>query len=160
MMNRVSRNKNYHLHSSAPLPRIIIARDLLITILAWGVALFLAWDFLQQVALGLFYELDNDPLNDMDWLLFIEPLKVSFLFSTTVLLFIVAWTIHNVLLLMRTRKYENRKTPPLRLHKEVRAYGCSEEAVRQWRKEKVLTVSIDNQGQILEVTSLEVGNNP
>lgn len=157
-MNRVSRNKNYHLHSSTPLPKIITIRDLLITSLAWGMALFFAWDILQQVALGLFYELDNDPRNDLDWLLFIEPLKISLLFSSTVLLFIMAWTIHNLLLLMRTRKYENRKTPPLRLHKEVKAYGCSEEAVRKFRKEKILTVSIDNQGKILEVTALEVGN--
>ena len=159
-MNRVTRNKNYHLHSITPLPRMIIFRDLLLTSLAWGLALFLAWDFLQQTAMGLLHELDNDPLNDLDWKLFIEPLKISLFFSSTVIIFIVAWTINNLLLLMRTRKYKNRKTHPLQIHKEVQAYGCSEKAVRQWRKEKIITVSIDNQGQILETIALKVGNPP
>lgn len=151
-MNRISKNQTYRIQSTKKLPLLIVFRDLVLTLLAWSLAIYLCGDFILQLTYGLLHEFDSDPLNDLDWALFAKNLRISFLFSGSVLTFIFAWAISNLLLLRRTQRLEGINVPQLKLKKEVEAYGCSEEDVRKWRKEKIVTVSIDDTGQILSVT--------
>lgn len=151
-MTRVARNRSYHVYSKEKLPLIIILRDILITLIAWGLTFYFCWDFLLHLTYGVLHELDTDPLNDLNWELFAKQLKISFLFSSSVLIFIGTWAIANVLLLLRTEKMAGFKSDPLPLSKEVLAYGCSVEDVKKWREQKVITASIDDTGVILEVS--------
>lgn len=150
-MSRITRNKAYHIPSPERLPLKIVIRDVLLTLLAWGLALYLCWDFLLQLTIGILNEFDTNPLNDLDWVQFSKNLRLSFLFSGSVLIFLLAWTLSNIRLLRRTQKMEGKQTEPLPLEKEVQAYGCSASEVALWRQKKVLTVAIDDSGQILEV---------
>ncbi|BHH81905.1 poly-beta-1,6-N-acetyl-D-glucosamine biosynthesis protein PgaD [Desulforhopalus sp. 52FAK] len=152
-MNRISRNQNYRIQSTKKLPLLIVLRDIVLTLLAWFLIIYLCGDFILQLTYGVLHEFDTDPLNDLDWALFAKNLRISFLFSGSVLTFITAWAISNLLLLRRTQRLEGINVPQLRLRKEVKSYGCSEEDVRKWRKEKIVTVSIDDTGQILSVTT-------
>lgn len=150
-MNRISRNHRYHIQSTTRLPLPIVLRDITITLLAWSLAIFLCGEFILQLTYGILHEFDTDPLNDLDWPLFVKNLKISFLFSGSVLTFITAWAISNILLLWRTRGLAGRDVPPLRLKKEAKAYGCNEEDVTKWRRERIVTVNIDDTGQIISV---------
>ena len=148
--NRADRNRAYHVISQQQLPLKIRLRDILLTITTWGLALFVCWDFIAQLAYGALQELDTDPLTDFDWTVFINQLKISFVFSGTVIAFIGAWAISNFLLLLRTKALQGHRTEPLSLSREVAAYGCSADDVKVWRKEKIITVQIDNSGRICE----------
>ena len=150
-MNRISRNQAYRIKTTGKLSFAIVIRDIMLTLIAWSVAIYFCGDFILQLTYGVLHEFDTDPLNDLDWLLFAKNLKISLLFSGTVLTFIFAWAISNLLLLRRTKDMAGHQTAPLQLKREVQAYGCSEDDVRLWRKEKILTVSIDDTGQIKSV---------
>ncbi len=150
-MNRISRNQKYRIETTGKVPLPILLRDIVITLLIWSLAIYLCGDFILQLTYGILHEFDTDPLNDLDWALFAKNLKISFLFSGSVLTFITAWAISNLLLLRRTQGLEGRDVPQLRLKKEVNAYGCREDDVREWRKEKVITIGIDDTGQIISV---------
>ena len=150
-MNRISRNQKYRIESTGKLPLGIVVRDTVITTLAWSLALYLCTDFILQLSYGILHEFDTDPLNDLDWALFAKNLRISFFFSGSVLTFITAWTISNLLLLRRTQALAGRVVPPLKLEKEVEQYGCSADDVRQWRMKKILTIRIDDSGKILKV---------
>lgn len=152
-MNRISRNMKYRIQSTVRLPLVVILRDVVLTLLAWTLALYLCGDFILQLTYGILHEFDTDPLNDQDWALFAKNLKISFLFSGSVLTFITAWAVSNLLLLRKTQGLEGSDIPQLRLKKEVKAYGCSEEDARKWRKEKIITISIDDRGHIISATN-------
>ncbi len=151
-MNRTNRNQGYHIKSSGRLPPQIILRDITLTLVAWGMALYFCWDFILHLSDGILYAINNDPLKEMKWEIFTQQLKLSFLFSGSIFAFIGAWAVSNLLLLRRTQGQEGQNVPPLKLNKEVDAYGCTEDDVRRWRNEKIITVCIDDKGQILSVT--------
>ena len=150
-MSRVARNKAYHIPSPERLPLKIVIRDVVLTLLAWALALYLCWDFLLQLTFGILHEFDTDPLNDLDWVQFSKQLRISFLFSGSVLIFLFAWALSNIRLLRRTKKMEGIQTERLPLEEEVQAYGCSASEVDLWRLKKIVTVAIDDSGQILKV---------
>lgn len=148
-MTRASRNERYHIQAVGNVPIRMVVRDVLLTCISWGLAIYFSWDFLFHLQLGILYEIDANPLNDYDWSFFARQLRISLLFSTSVLIFIGGWAVSNIYLLLRTRHLEGLKTEPLLLEEEVKAYGCDAESVKSWREEKVLTVSIDDEGNIL-----------
>jgi hypothetical protein len=117
--------------------------------MAWVLALYFCWDFLSQLTVGIVYELDTNPLNDFDWATFTKRLRISFLFSGTVLIFIFAWALSNIRLLRRTEGAAGMKTEPLPLDQEAEAYGCNEDEVRRWRQKKIITLSINDLGHVL-----------
>jgi len=65
-----------------------------------------------------------------------------------VIIFLVAWGIANVLLLARTIKPQGMEVPPLFLTEQAKSYNCTSDQVRKWREVKILTVTIDNSGNI------------
>lgn len=149
-----NRAERYYLKAPQAIPLRIVVRDFLFTLLAWGIALWLCWDFLMVVSFGILHEFDSNPLNDFDWESFSKQLRVSFLFSSSVLIFLISWFIANILILRRTSKSANIQTPPLTLEKEVTAYGCTVKEVKEWRNYKILKMSVDDKGQVLKVDCL------
>jgi poly-beta-1,6-N-acetyl-D-glucosamine biosynthesis protein PgaD len=148
-MSRAERNRRYHIKSPGSLPLPIVLRDILLTLVAWGLALYFCWDFLSQLTFGIVYELDTNPLNDFDWPTFAKRLRISFVFSGTVLIFIFAWALSNIRLLRRTEESAGKQTEPLPLHQEAEAYGSNEDEIKQWRQKKIITLSINDLGHIL-----------
>lgn len=150
-MSRISRNQAYHIHASQRLPIAFVIRDILLTGLAWSLILYLGWDFLVELSSGIMREFDENPMNDLDWIEFSHQLRLSFLFTGSVVIFIMAWALHNLRLLRRSQHLEGRRTKPLRIDEEAKVYGCSAEEVRAWRKMKIVTVSVDDTGKIMKV---------
>lgn len=148
-MSRAEKNRRYHITSSGNLPPLIVLRDILLTMMAWGLALYFCYDFLSQLFFGIMYEFDVNPLNDFDWATFTKRLRFSFVFSGSVLIFLFAWTLSNIRLLRRTEDLAGKQTEPLPLHQEVEAYGCNEDEVKRWRQKKIITLSINDVGHIL-----------
>lgn len=152
-MTRDDRNKQYLTKPPKKIPLQIILRDILLTVLAWGFVVLFCGDLLAEIFWAIVFELDTDPINDADWHFLLKQLKVSLTFSGSVLAFIGAWTISNLLLLARTKKNKGKQTQPLPLSREVKAYGVTEEEVLLWREQRILTVSIDDKGHILHANS-------
>lgn len=146
---RVIRNRNYHLIVQGKLPWTIVWRDIILTAIAWSLALYLAWDFLVALKNGILLEFDANPANDLDWETFFRKLQLSGMFSGSALLFLFSWFFVNMGLLARTRMEEGQSTPHLPLEVQVGAYGCGTREVEEWRAAKVLTIDVDEKGQIL-----------
>ncbi len=148
-MTRDDRNKQYLTKPPEKIPLLIILRDLFLTVLAWGFVVLFCGELLVEIFWAIVFELDTDPINDADWNFLLKQLKVSLVFSGSVLAFIGAWTISNLLLLARTKMNKGKQTKPLPLSREIEAYGVTEEEVLLWREQRILTVSIDDKGHIL-----------
>lgn len=152
-MTREDRNKQYLTKTPEKMPTRIILRDIILTVLAWGLAILFCGELLANIFWGIVFEFDTDPINDTDWNFLLEQLKVSLVFSGSILAFIGAWAVSNLLLLARTSMSHGKQTIPLPLSREIEAYGVTEEEVLLWREQQILTVSIDDKGHILHANS-------
>lgn len=148
-MTREDRNKRYLTKTPEKIPVGIIVRDIVLTVLAWGISLLFCGELLANIFWGVVFEFDTDPINNADWSFLFKQLKVSLVFSGTILAFIGAWAASNLLFLARTKTNQGKQTVPLPLSREVEAYGVTAEEVLLWREQKILTVSIDDKGHIL-----------
>lgn len=148
-MTRENRNKQYLTKTPEKIPAQIIVRDIVLTVLAWGIAILFCGELLKNIFWGIVLEFDSDPINDVDWNFLFNQLKVSLAFSGTVLAFIGAWAVSNLLFLARTKINQGKQTKPLPLSREILAYRVTEDEVLLWREQQILTVSIDDKGHIL-----------
>lgn len=155
-MSRAKRNKRYHIQPVGAVPAGMIVRDVLLTMVAWWLAIYLGWDLLVELTYGIVHEIDTDPLNDQDWEEFSRQIGISLFFSLSVLVFIGGWAVSNIYLMFKTQHLEGYKTEPLPLEEEVMAYSCDAESVKAWREEKVVTVSIDDEGNILSCVKTDL----
>lgn len=140
-------NRKYFINS-LNIPRRMKLRDVIITLLAWALWTWICWDMVQLIYLEIIHHLDDDPLNNLDLARLARQLQVSYLFSGSVILFLVAWAMVNLARLAKTQNVAWAETRPLDIEKEVHAYGCRVEDVIVWREAQVLEVAVDDSGMI------------
>lgn len=143
----------YHIQPASRIPLWHRVRDIILTLLAWALWVYICWDVFHLLEQGLVKEPDNNPGTVMDWQAFFRKLQISYIFSGAVLLFLVFWAISNSILLRRTEKRKGMRSELVTPTTEAEIYGCRESDIKRWRKEKILTISIDNTGKILSVKS-------
>jgi len=141
----------YIIVSSKKLPLRFIIRDILFTVAAWGFWFYICWDVLVMLEVGLLRELDLNSDAKMDWKLFFSQLGISYTFSGLVITILLGWAIANTILVTRMIKRRGKHVSPLSLEEQTSSYNCSAEEVRTWRKRRILTVSIDNAGNVQSV---------
>ena len=141
----------YMIVSSKEIPVRFRIRDVIFTAAAWGLWLYICLDVLGMMEVGLLKELDLNPENDMNWELFFKQLEISYTFSGTVIVFLLSWAVANTIILTRLIKRQGKYASPLSLEEQVKSYNCSADKVRTWRKTRLLTVSIDDFGNVLSV---------
>ena len=141
----------YMVVSSKEIPVRFRIRDIIFTAAAWGLWLYICLDVLGMMEVGLLKELDLNPENDMNWELFFKQLEISYTFSGTVIVFLLSWAVANTIILTRLIKRQGKYASPLSLEEQVKSYNCSADKVRTWRKTRLLTVSIDDFGNVLSV---------
>lgn len=141
----------YHVVISEDLPTWIRVRDIVLTVMAWAFWFYICWDVIIMLELGLIREFDADPSNNMDWELLSKQLSVSYTFSGIVIAFLVLWGVFNTLLIAKMVKNRQTFVTPITLQEEASTYDCNAEDVALWRKEKIVTVSIDDIGRIQHI---------
>ena len=141
----------YMIVSSKEIPVRFRIRDIIFTAAAWGLWLYICLDVLGMMEVGLLKELDLNPENDMNWELFFKQLEISYTFSGTVIVFLLSWAVANTIILTRLIKHQGKYASPLSLEEQTKSYNCSANEVRTWRKTRLLTVSIDDLGNVLSV---------
>jgi poly-beta-1,6-N-acetyl-D-glucosamine biosynthesis protein PgaD len=141
----------YIIVSSKKIPLRFIIRDILFTVAAWGFWFYICWDVLVMLEVGLLRELDINSDAKMDWKLFFSQLEISYTFSGLVITTLLGWAIANTILVTRMIKRRGKDVSPLSLEEQTSSYNCSAEEVRTWRKRRILTVSIDNVGNVQSV---------
>ena len=141
----------YIIVSSKEIPLKFKIRDVLFTAAAWGFWFYICWDVLVMLEVGLLKELDLDPDNNMNWELFFNQLEISYTFSGLVIASLFGWAIANTILLARMIKSQATHVSPLSLQEQTKSYNCLTDEVKTWRKKRILTVSIDNAGNVQSV---------
>ncbi len=141
----------YIVVSSKKIPLRFIIRDILFTVVAWGFWFYICWDVLVMLEVGLLKELDFNPDTEMDWELFLNQLGISYTFSGLVIVVLFGWAIANTILVTRMIKRRVKHVSSLSLEEQTTSYNCSADEVRTWRKKHILTVNIDNVGNIQSV---------
>lgn len=126
-------------------------RDVIFTLLAWTLWSWICWDMFQVIYLEIIHTLDDDPLNNLDLARISQQLKVSYIFSGSVILFLVVWAMINLARLARTINVAWVETVPLDIEKEVEVYGCSKADIALWREARVMQVAVDDTGRIESV---------
>ncbi len=141
----------YMVVSSKEIPVRFRIRDIIFTAAAWGLWLYICWDVLVMMEVGLLKGLDLNPENDMNWELFFRQLQMSYIFSGAVVVLLFSWAVANTIILTRMIKRQGKYASPLSLEEQTRAYNCSADEVRTWRETRLLTVCIDDVGNVLSV---------
>ncbi len=141
----------YIIVSSKKIPLRFIIRDILFTVAAWGLWFYICWDVLVMLEVGLLNELDFNPDTEMNWELFLNQLGISYTFSGLVIAALFGWAIANTILVARMIKRQAKPVSPLSLEEQTKSYNCSADEVRTWRKRRILTVSIDDTGNVQSV---------
>ncbi len=139
----------YIVVSSQKIPLRFIIRDILFTAAAWGFWFYICWDVLVMLEVGVLKKLDFDPDTTMDWELFFNQLEISYTFSGLIILFLFSWAIANTMLLTRMMRHQGRRVSSLSLEEQTKSYNCSAGDVRTWRRKRILTVNIDDVGNVL-----------
>lgn len=143
--------QKYKVVSSKEIPARFRIRDIIFTTIAWGIWIYICWDVLVMMEVGLLKGLNLNPENDMNWELFFKQLEMSYTFSGTIIVFLFFWAIANTIVLSRMIKRQEKYTSPLSLEEQARAYNCLADEVRIWRETRLLTVSVDDFGNVLSV---------
>lgn len=133
------------------LPLRFVVRDLLFTVAAWAFWFLICWDVIVHLGGGVLHAFDGDLANEFDWQLFVTQLKLSYTFSGSVIIFLFAWGVTNTMLVARTIQRHGMQVPPLSLADQATSYNCTSSQVRGWREQKIITVTIDNKGNIENV---------
>ena len=141
----------YMVVSSKEIPVRFRIRDIIFTVAAWGLWLYICWDVLVMMEVGLLKGLDLNPENDMNWELFFRQLQMSYIFSGAVVVLLFSWAVANTIILTRMIKRQGKYASPLSLEEQTLAYNCSADEVRTWRETRLLTVCIDDVGNVLSV---------
>jgi len=132
-------------------PKWIRVRDILMTILAWVFWVYVCWDVLMILEVGLLTQFGFYPESNMDWSLFFRQLGISYTFSGVIIVFLIGWGLANSVLIARAMKLQFVASEPLSAELQGELYNCEPEDIRAWRNERRLTVLIDDTGKILKV---------
>lgn len=141
----------YIIVSSKKIPLRFIIRDIMFTVAVWGFWFYICWDVLVMLEVGLLKEFDLNPDTKMNWELFFNQLGISYTFSGLVITALLGWAIVNTILVTRMIKRRGKHVSPISLKEQTSLYNCSADEVRTWRKKRILTVSIDNAGNVQSV---------
>ena len=141
----------YIIVSSKKIPLRFIIRDILFTVAAWVFWFYICWDVLVMLEVGLLKELDLNPDTKMNWELFYNQLGISYTFSGLVITVLLGWAIANTILVTRMIKRRAKYVSSLSLEEQASSYNCSADEVRTWRKRRILTINIDNAGNVQSV---------
>lgn len=129
------------------LPRWVLLRDMVITLLAWATLAFLLRDLIR---LGINYF--NHPffqLTDM------APPNMPLLWArlrpyAEVIAFLVVWLLVSVLVLLRKARGRRLRPQPAALHvaQHAQAFGLEGETVSEWQQQRVLLLRLSPEGQL------------
>lgn len=143
-------NRKYFINSRN-IPMRMMVRDVVITLLAWALWSWICWDMFQIIYLEILHYLDDDPVNNLDLARLVRQLQVSYLFSGSVIAFLIVWAMINLARLAKTKNMAWAETAPLDLEREVVVYGCTVKEVVSWREARVLEVGVDDSGKVESV---------
>ncbi len=130
------------------LPWWLLARDAVLTLLAWGALLWLvqrpvrvAWDYLFVAPHG---QLTREA--PIDWAALATMLQPFAVVAAALVLWVVAWA------LLRIRPLRSREPmpqpPPLAAAEQAAAFGIDAAELQQWRQQKVATARFDARNRL------------
>lgn len=124
-------------------------RDRVITLLAWFLWGWLCWDVVHLVHLEFMHGLTDSPPREMiDWAGTVEGLRISFESSGLIIAVLFLFGIVNFSRIGNRTDLRRLCSEALTVDQQAPAYGCNGQDVIDWRKQRILSIEISDQGMI------------